>query len=298
MADRLVEPQKNQHTVSRVVLRRFVHGEVLSVYDRHKDAIYRKGPGGVFRSNFDRFDWATAEQRWGAVESKMHAVYKLLDERRALDNPDAVETLRDLVAMHWVRSSAMRAAHEQVAQRVLNDRIRGLSSRPEILSVLLRQRTGLVAAGAAELDWINERVHQELFDQVNDEMFSETVAQYYEKVRADLAARGRVQIGYVDPGADLLIGDAPVITLRPGHDGVGPHQGVAFMEATDIVMPISPTILIGMGPEPAEVPITLDVARTFNSYQRRGFVRWIACRPGGASDREMRQELANVRHPR
>jgi hypothetical protein len=92
----------------------------------------------------------------------MTAVYKLLDERRALDNPYAVDTLRDLLAMHWGRSPALRRAHERVAAEVVVQRIINTSRQP------LMQQSGLVAAGQAELEWINTRTHQRIFEELDD----------------------------------------------------------------------------------------------------------------------------------
>ncbi len=80
---RLIHLPKRQHTVSQVVLRRFARHQKVSLYDRDKDAIYSKGPGGLFCGDFDRHDPATAEQRWGTVVSKMPYIYRLLDERHA-----------------------------------------------------------------------------------------------------------------------------------------------------------------------------------------------------------------------
>jgi len=282
---RLVVPPKKQHTVSQVVLRRFaLHGNIR-VYDRAAGRFYSQGPGSVFRSYFDQVDPTTAEARWGAIESRVPAAYRLLDQRRPPDE-QAAATLRDLLAMHWARSAAMRRAHEQVGERVVAQRIDERSRQPEFLATLFRQRTGLEAAGPEGLDWINGEVHRRALKEIDQPLFSAKVAEYFELARVRLA-RWQLEIGYVEAGADLMIGDAPVITLRPGHAGVGPHQDVAFQDATSFHMPISPTIVIGLAAKPSQVSIDAQRARALNEQQLRGFVRWIGWRPGGPSDRAM-----------
>lgn len=285
----LVRLQRRQHTVSRVVLRRFAWHDKITVYDRRSDAIYSKGPGGLFHERYDRHDPVTAEERWGRIETKMPRVYKLLDERRVLDDEDAVETLLDLMAMHWVRTPAMRMAHEQVRHTVVAASMRDLSTKPQLLASALKQQIGLVAAGQGELDWYNARLHQNVFTGQGEKIFSDRVGENYEKVRAILA-RSRLQIGYADR-MDFIIGDAPVVTLKRDHDGVGPHQGVAVGDASEICMPISPRILIGLGPTPKEVTLDSEIVIRYNSLQVRGFIRLLGCQPGGPSDLAMRRHL-------
>lgn len=287
--NRLIRPQKRQHTVSQVVLRRFAWHQKISVYDRDKHAIYSKGPGGLFCGEFDQHDPATAEERWGAVESKMPRVYKLLDERRAHEDAAAVETLRDLMAIHWVRNPGMRFVHERVKREVVADSICSLAQQRDLLARAFRHRTGLEPAGQSELDWVNVRTHEDVFIRSGEQIFSDSVAENYKKVRAILA-RWHVQVGYTN-SLDLLIGDVPVVTTKPDHDGIGPVQGVALGDANQIAMPVAPNMIVALGPEPAIVTLTDDVVLRYNEMQIKTFVRWIGCRPGGMSDGFLRQNL-------
>lgn len=285
MEPRLIVPTRNQHTVSKVVLRRFaLHGS-MRVFDRNAGRFYSKGPDAVFRSYFDQVDPMGAEDRWQGVERKVNAAYRFLDRQSAPDS-EATDTFRDLLALHWARSSAMRRAHEQIGERLVAQKIDERSREPGFLSTLFRQQTGLVPAGREGLDWVNVEVHRRILKEIDQPLFSAQVAKYFEFARARLAG-WQLEVGYVEPGADLMIGDAPVITMRPGHLGVGPHQDVALLDAASIHMPISPTIVIGLASAPAQVSINAQAARVLNDQQLRGFVRWIGWRPGGPSDRDM-----------
>jgi hypothetical protein len=276
--------------VSKVVLKRFLwHGEI-SVYDRETDTICTKGPGGVFRTEFfDRHDPLGAEHQWEAVETRMGRAYRLLDARRALDDPDAVATLRDIMAVHWARNPATRAVSDQITAQVMADSMRKVATRPDLLARELTKQTGLVAAGHGELDWINAQVHERVVAANREQWWSDGTARRLQLAREKFA-ESAVQVGYAE-GCDFIIGDVPVITVKRDHAGVGPHQGVALGDAIEICMPISPTIIIGLGPKPAVLTLKPDDVRRYNGLQVRGFARWIGCRPGGVSDREMRANL-------
>lgn len=283
---RLTLPIRRQHVVSRVVLRRFMADRTLSVHDREVDSIYRKGLNGVFHDYLDRHDSWAAEQRWAVTEAHMPRVYDLIDQRAVLDDADAIETLRDLLAVHWIRTPGIRALHRQLGAQVAARSRAKYAQQPDFLVRAFTQRTGLQPTGVASLEWINAQVHATALHAIEEEEFSSMLARAYSFARA-VFARRELQIAYTR-GADLMIGDAPVLTLKTGHTGTGPHQGVALAEAKVIVMPLSPTVLIGLGPQPATIALTDDEVRSYNSPQIQAATRWIGCHPGGLSDRWMR----------
>lgn len=282
-------PPREQHTVSKVVLRRFAVNKKVSVYDRHSDSIYPKGPGGIFRlHDFDGHEPLEAERRWGAVEQHMTRTYRLIDQRKVLGDPEAVDVLRDLLAVHWVRSASMRVMQDRVFQQVLDAHRGDWARRPDLLSAAYTQRTGLLPAGPGALAWTNEELHR-ISPQVRAEIYSRRNAMHYGWARQKFAT-GEVQIAYAKEG-DFVIGDAPVITAKTDFEGLGPHQGVALNEASVIIMPISPGILIGLGTKPMYLDIDQPAVETYNQMQVRSFIRWLGARPGGPSDRQMRAEI-------
>ena len=262
------------------------------VFDRERDILHPTGSRGAFYyEDFIAHEPLAAEQRWGAVEQEMRQVYQLLARREVFNHPQAVATLRDLLAVHWARSPAIRLMHERVGAGVAEDQRRAWAARPDLLARAFTERTGLAPAGPEALDWINQQLHV-LDPGVPERWFSDRNQIHYGHAR-DRFARSPLQIGYAADG-EFLIGDVPVITLRPGHHGTGPHQAVALGDATQILMPISPTVMISLGPESLEVDLAQDAVEQFNLLQMRSYIRWVGCRPGSAAHQQLRS-LTNPR---
>jgi hypothetical protein len=100
-----------------------------------------------------------------------------------------------------------------------------------------------------------------------------------------------VQFGHAPAGSDFIISDAPVITMKRGHGGVGPHQAVALGDANEICMPLSPTVIVGFGPAGRNLHLTADAVDRYNDLQMRARLRWLGCAPGGPSDHQLRSTL-------
>ena len=102
-------------------------------------------------------------------------------------------------------------------------------------------------------------------------------------------ARSAIQVGFTPPGSELVLRGAPVLDegQRPRRR---PHHGVALGDASQIVMPIIPRILLALGPPASVVTMTPDVVRWYNDRQWDGYQKWIAARPGGSQETRMRLE--------
>ena len=282
-----------QHTVSRVVLRQFAMGrnKSLTVYDRTKGRVFRTGPGAVFKcSKFIAHDAQEAENRWGLVETRLPKAYLAVESRQALEDPATLDILRDVLALHWARSPATRALHEKVGDEVLRESRLSYARQPEVLRQLFRARTGGLHPGGIEaLQWVNEDLHRIPPDTMN-RFFAERNAVHYQQAR-EYFARFQIQIGYASQG-EFLIGDAPVVTLKHGHNGRGPHQGVPLLEADEVVMPISPDVVIGLARQAEVITLTPEQVTRVNEYQWQSFIRYIGCRPGGDGDRWLREVVS------
>jgi hypothetical protein len=285
----IIRVPRRQHTVSRVVLRRFARNGELTVFDRDRSIVCCKGPGGAFFvEDFERLRPVEAEERWRPIESVMPRIYSLIRARTVLEDEAAVSTLIDLMAVHWVRSPAIRLAHERVADAVIENSFRKYEGRPALLSQAYTQRTGLMASTAGELEWTNAELHN-IAPGVREKWWSDRAEVNFVQAR-EIFGRSHLQIGYACAD-DFLIGDAPVITCKQDHNGLGPHQGVAIGDASEICMPIDPKVIIGLGPEPAVIELDREAVERYNGFQIRTFQRWLGSRPGGPSDHAMRTAI-------
>jgi hypothetical protein len=287
----IIIPPRSQHTVSRVVLRRFMSKNRVSVFDRELQSIYPSSPKSIFKlERFDAHDPLGSEARWQKVETQMQRVYRAIDERKILDDPRLLDVLYDLLAVHWVRSPALKMASEQVRDGVIAASHTRLADRHELLGISFKQRTGLHPTGPEALAEENRRLHT-LKPGVPEQWFSESLSRNFGRAQAEFR-RSQIQIGYAPAGGqDFMIGDAPVIIRKPGHDGFGPHQGVALGDVEEICMPIGPDVLVALGPEPGAIDLTESDVDRFNEFQIRSFVRWLGAHPGGRSDQQIRANI-------
>lgn len=165
--------------------------------------------------------------------------------------------------------------------------MQNIAAQPDRLGLSYQRRTGLVPAGPETLAVELERLHDHA-NSVLEHWYSRQLPSHFVRGR-ELFGRSQLQIGYSDPnGLDLMIGDAPVLLMKENHEGLGPHQGVAIGDANQIVMPISPTVMLALGPQQAAVDLSDIQVAQYNLYQAKAAIRWFGARPHGPSDELLR----------
>jgi hypothetical protein len=282
--------------VSKVVLKQFRVDNRLFILDRERGALFRASPRKVFYAeNFDAHDPLGSEELWQRVENQMHAVYAAIHAGTALDHEKHIAAFRDLLALHWARSPAIKLASERILGELTDESKAELRQRPDLLGLSYKQRTGLHAVSDAALALENERLHA-LRPEVLNRQFSERLRLNFATAK-EMFGEHEVQLGYVPQNApDLIIGDAPVILRKDGSSGCGPHQGVAIGDASEIVMPIHPRVLLALGPTRGSTQLGAEDVHRFNGFQVQAFIRWLAARPQGAAEAQMLREVPSTFH--
>lgn len=177
-----------------------------------------------------------------------------------------------------------------MAAQVVEASRRKFQGSDALLKEAFTRRTGLVASTRGELEWINDTLHYEIAEEQRDRWWSDRLPINFEEARK-IFNKSTIQVGFAPSGIDFIIGDVPVITRREGHDGLGPHQGVAIGDAVEIAMPIAPDLIIGLGKNPDYVNLDLEAVERYNLFQVKTFQRWLASRPLGPSDKAMRKGI-------
>ena len=275
-----------QHTVSQVVLRRFASRSSkadyrgrLAVLDRQSGRLNLRNPRGIFTINaFVEYQAKDLEQLWGGVESRLKPAFNALDRRVWPLQPEIEGgTLRDLVAVHWIRSGAIRALHDRLSLEHIAASKTRVAADTEFWKKAFEAKTGLAPAGDGALEWIIDQLYREVAEPVVAKLFSSKVLEHYQNAKLHFQ-RYRIRVAYAT-SPTFMIGDVPVITPNRRLVGLGPHQGVALMDAEDVFMPVSPNILVALGPQSVQVDLQTEAVRDFNSLQQAGYIRWLACQP-------------------
>lgn len=279
-----------QHTVSKFLLKRFADKGDVAVFDRRDGRRQRRSFGsGIFETTFDAHDPTRSEAMWGSVETQAGITIRRLESGLPLKSDDG-QTLRDLMAVHWARSRAIMTARDAITEGIVEDSKRKtLEARPHLLVQAYLTEVGLIPTTKDQLEWINDLVHGRVVAAGADQWHSERNVVNLDEARK-MFARSAIQVGFTPPGSELVIGDAPVLVMKEGDPGVGPHHGVALGDASQIVMPITPRILLALGPTASVVTMTPDVVRWYNDRQWDGYQKWIVARPGGSQETRMRLE--------
>ncbi|MEU6215580.1 DUF4238 domain-containing protein [Streptomyces sp. NPDC047023] len=291
-------PVHRQHLVSRVLLKRFTQpgsrgaGPQLYPFDlRHPHQPHKlKGPAGCgWVQDFVPFASGTLEAVWARTEQTLPRAFASLDAGKLFDEPEHHPVLRDLVALHWVRSYFYRDAFARIYTDFrAHSRRWFLTSGQELIRAAALQEYGLHITGAQGLEHTTDellRPTDELFE--SGALLRIRMEQMFQKVSERIATAG-LEI-HTPVSGELLIGDTPAQTLRM--DQGNRIYGVALGDATTMVIPLGPKHLLTLGRDHVQ-GVLLDEGRdVMNKLQILAATRHVYFRPGSRLERTVRQNL-------
>lgn len=284
-----LRPARGQHTVTKRVLKGFADSAGrLAVLDRAYGQRRLYSPGaGIFKTYFDTWDSRGAEERWNLFEVKFPAVLSHVKDRATTLDVETTSVLKDMLALHWLRSRGMVEARNQAVERTFRRyRRTALDMRPDELAAAFRQRTGLIATSRSELELIMNRIIDEFRENELGKFHSEQNSEYF-KVARTRFEKLDLHLHHTAT-RDLTIGDSPVVITIDGRAGGGPHQSVGIMKASHIAMPIAPNVLVTLGTESPQTQLTDSEVNSYNDLQWSTFDTWIAAQPGGTADQRLK----------
>lgn len=280
-----IRPARGQHTVTKRILKGFTDetGRV-AVFDRAYGQRRLQNPGaGIFTTYFDSWDSRGAEERWNLFEVNFPAALSHVQDRTATLDVKTVGVLKDMVALHWLRSRGMVDARNQAVERTFERyRQNALDMRPDQLAAAYKEQTGLFAASRSELELAMDRIIEDVRKNELGKWHSEQNSQYFEAARTRLEGLG-LRLHYATT-RDLAIGDSPVVITIDGRLGAGPHQDVGILKADHVAMPIAPNVLVTLGAKSPGPDLTDSEVDFYNDIQWSTFDTWIGACPGGTAD--------------
>lgn len=142
----------HQHVISKVVLRRFVEdvppgGRQLIQFALATGKPELMGPNGVgYVEHFVPVDSATMEALWQEVEDALNRTLAAVSAGTWLSDDAYVTTLRNVVALHFVRNPQTRAAHNRAFAAAHQQSVDAWAETPFAAEAFYRTH-GLVVAG-------------------------------------------------------------------------------------------------------------------------------------------------------
>lgn len=275
----------DQHVVSQVVLRRFcaptAHGDRLLSHSLQYGRALLRAPRGVGRlEDFVKIDSQETEHVWGTTEQELLAALDAARTRGIFKSQKYVAVIKDAIALHFVRSLDMLRAEELIWQHglaaarasFLADK-RGMESL-FYLKYGLFPPSGETAREIIAADLLSTTAR--LFD--SGAVFRLRVVDMFHAARDLSAARG-LQIIRPQRG-EFLIGDVPAITIDIKRRALGVLSGVAFGNATTVVLPLGPTRLAALGNADSFDSVPSTIVTQLNAFQIAKAKTNVYMRPG------------------
>lgn len=269
-------PYQRQHLVSKVLLKQFADPH-LDVLDVTAGDVFPGSPRSEgWQRDYIAHEAAEAERRWQGIEARVPAMLEALAGRQPLDD-GILDTLKDVFALHWARGHVLKVIDAELIGPHLKEHPEQVV---DVTDEDFYDRYGLYPAGPGGLDALRREVMDralELHDE--DEFFAERVHENFEIMRRNLEEM-RMDVGIPEEG-EFIISDTPATTKQHGFDGVGPLQGVPWLEADAAVMPLSPWLQIAPADgEGGYSDIPPAGVHELNRLQVVGAGRHVYLRPG------------------
>ena len=285
-----------QHVLTKVILRRFAaesgpdKGLLYPFRLRYPQARHQLiGPDGCGKiPDFIPFASGSAERLWKDTEDKLHDALAAVDNGSLLDSPAHMATIKDAIALHYVRSSAARIVHVRTWLRVLAaSRARWLTNWRWLLEAEFYRVKGFYAAGDQALSVFLDQMMQPSIDRaVSGQLFRVRVEDLFRRAREWMSGQG---LEILSPASgEFLIGDVPALTMRYDRSRAGVLGGIALGDANTVIMPLGPRHLAALGRTNLVGKLSPDQVVSVNALQIASAIEWVYLRPGGGLEHNVR----------
>lgn len=235
---------------------------------------------------------------WNKFESHFPRYLDQIKNREEFPcSGDGGDLLRDLIAIHWIRSWAIISVRDSAKRTVLKKiHQKNITERRLMIADIIEKRTGRANPSLLEIEKESSRLLENANRELVPEYHSKKNRTYFEVARKRFDNL-QLSIRYTNSG-DLAIGDAPVITTIGGNPrAAGPHQNVGILKTDYVAMPLGPHALAVLSNRADYTDLTtIDVAR-HNELQWSTFVVWIAAMPDGLADQRLHREAETPSAP-
>ena len=290
-----------QHVLTKVILRRFAadsgpdKGLLYPFRLQYPQARHRLiGPDGCGKvPDFIAFASGSAERLWKQTEDKLHDALAAVDNGTLLDSPAHMATIKDTIALHYVRSSAARLVHVRTWVRVLADsRVRWLTSWRPLLEAEFYRAKGFYAAGDQALALFLDQMMQPSIDMaVSGQLFRVRMENLFAQAREWMSGMG---LEILSPASgEFLIGDVPALTVRHDRSQAGVLGGIALGDANTVIMPLGPHRLAALGRTNLAGNLSPDQVESVNARQIASAIEYVYLRPGSGLEHTVRSLLAH-----
>ncbi|MEV5295539.1 DUF4238 domain-containing protein [Streptomyces sp. NPDC053741] len=287
-----------QHVISKVLLKRFAtpfgsQGLKLVPFNLdHPDRLHKMASprecGKV--PHFARFASASLEQVWGKLETRIPDTARAVDRGDVFQHAQHVQTLKDLIALHLVRSLNYRNVHERIFTNVYTEtRTVLLTDKSDLLRRAVLQRSGLHLSGPQGLAAAADQIlspHLANFENGAD--FRARIENTFAKAKEMISDAGLEIL--VPASGEFLLGDTPALAIQQSENRTA--FNVAIGDSTAIVLPFGPRhLLVGRTPRNGMSIATEETVGFLNRLQIEAAQQRVYFRPRSGQDAIVRGYL-------
>ncbi|MFF1269186.1 DUF4238 domain-containing protein [Streptomyces anulatus] len=287
-----------QHVISQVLLKRFAarfgsNGLKLVPFNLdHPDRVHKMASprqcGKV--PHFARFASASLEQVWGKLETRIPDAARAVDRGDVFQHEEHVQTLKDLIALHLVRSLNYRNVHERIFTNIYTEtRTALLTDRSDLLRLAVLQRSGLHLSGPQGLATAADQIlspHLTNFENGAD--FRARIEDTFAKAKEMISEAGLEIL--VPAAGEFLLGDTPAVAIQRSGNRI--RISVAIGDSTAIVLPFGPRhLLVGRTPRNGLSIATEETVGFLNRLQIEAAEQRVYLRPRSGLDAIVRGYL-------
>ncbi|MGW2255186.1 DUF4238 domain-containing protein [Kitasatospora sp. NPDC001660] len=299
------KPVHRQHVISKVLLKRFATpqpkaaGLRVTRFDLHNPQRRHKHNSPAAFGWVDKyvpFASGSMERLWQDTENRLPAALAAVDNGSVLADPQAKDTLRDAIALHYTRSLRVRDIHHNSWQQTYTaHRTRLLTTDADRVRQAALAEYGLHLAGPDGLEYFVDLFLQPSTDLYESgALFRTSLENLFAKARQRLA---NASLHVVTAGAgEFLIGDSPAISVRNTRPGQR-VLNIALGDASTVLLPLGPRHLVTLSREDRAFIASREQVDELNRLQIQAAERYVHHRPGEAITRFIRQTCAAVRPP-
>ena len=237
--------------------------------------------------DFVKFESGSLEQVWWRVENDAAAEFSAVRDGSALQ-PEHLDWLRDLIAIHYARSIQYYAVFEDSLLNARQATHRFWQQYPAVLDAVAASRLGLPGGDAGSRDRAVQELQRPMSKWIEaGALFRVMMESRYRRTRHWLRGLG---VEILTPArGEFVIGDIPALNVRKGMPSAGVNSGLGYAFADAIILPIAPAFLIRVvdGPSRYAQADSEEVAE-LNAWQVHGAFSHVYLRPGSGLEEDIR----------
>jgi hypothetical protein len=201
-----------------------------------------------------------------------------------------VQTLKDLIALHLIRSLHYRNVHERTFAKVYTEyRTALLTDKSDVLRLAVLQRSGLHLSGPQGLAAAADQILSPyLANFENGADFRARIEVTFEKAKEMISGAGLEIL--VPAAGEFLLGDTPALAIQ--QSGTRTTFNVAICDSTAIVLPFGPKhLLVGRTPRNGMSIATEETVGFLNRLQIEAAEQRVYLRPRSGQEAIVRSYL-------